>query len=178
LKLYTYKAINCGFIVLCPESNSGLLKRTVNSIKSRYSECSVICATEESAKDENFNFMNEICPTYRGQETFSSLINAGMNNTKSDWNFIICAGSFIPTKIDQRFSYFLESKKDILFPIVNNKTNFVEATLNGLFINKETWDEVGEMANIGPLEVVKLMWALDAIKKGVKFKAISGTKIC
>ena len=177
MKLYSYKELDFGFIVLCPENHSGSLKSTVNSIKARYPKYPVICITEKTTKDENLKKMKEICTVYKGQDTFSSLINIGMKNTKAEWNFILCAGPLIPNKIDKRFSFFIENKKDVLFPIVDNKTNFVDATLNGLLINKETWKEVGEMANTGPLEIVKLMWALDAIAKGVQFKAISSVKI-
>ena len=80
--------------------------------------------------------------------------------------------------MDQRFAYFFENEKDILFPISDGKTNFVDGTLNGVFINKKTWKEVGEMSDEGSLEEIKLFWALDAIDKGVKFKAIAGSKIC
>ena len=38
--------------------------------------------------------------------------------------------------------------------------------------------KIGKMAEIGPYEICKLMWALDAIEKGYKFKAILGAKLC
>ena len=119
-----------------------------------------------------------ICPTYKGKGTYSSLINVGMRHTLADWNFIICAGATVRWKMDRKFSYFIESEKDILFPIAENKIYFAEATLNGLLINKNTWKEVGEMNDDGSLEMVKILWALSAIDKGVKFKAIAGSKIC
>lgn len=176
--MYTYKALKCGFVILCPEHTVGLLKSTVNSIKMRYEGLPVICATDNTANAADMKEMKEICPTYKGKETFSSLINVGMKYAPAEWNFIICAGATVRWKMDEKFSFFVESEKDILFPIAENKTNFVDATLNGLFINKKFWKEVGPMADVGTFEVVKMMWALEAIEKGVKFKAIAGSKIC
>ena len=45
-------------------------------------------------------------------------------------------------------------------------------------MNKKAFKEIGKMTELGPLETVKLMWALDAIDKGYRFKAIANCKIC
>ena len=177
-KMYTYKNLKCGFVVLCPEHNINLLKCTANSIKYRYPDFPMICVTDKSATLNDIKEMKTICETHKGKSTFSSLINTGMKYAPSEWNFILCAGVTVNWKMNERFSYFTESEKDIIFPIVEKKANFVDATLNGLFINKKTWKEVGEMENEGTFEEIKLMWALKAINKGVKFKAIAGSKVC
>lgn len=171
------KKINFGFIVLNPESNPSLLKNTVNSIRGKY-DAPIISVTEKTAKEQQFKEMNDICPTCRGENTYTSLINAGMKYPPADWNFIVIAGTNIGHKIDNKYSMFIESEKDILFPIVDKKYEFVEATLNGLLLHKNCLNEVGKMAEIGPYEICKLMWALDAIDKGYKFKAILGAKLC
>ena len=177
--MYSHKDLKCGFVILCPERAIGLLKTTANSIKSRYgSDLPFICATDNSATTEVMKEMKAICPTYKGKSTFSSLINVGMKHAPAEWSFLVCAGATVRWKMDQRFAYFVENEKDILFPISDGKTNFVDGTLNGVFINKKTWKEVGEMSDEGSLEEIKLFWALDAIDKGVKFKAIAGSKIC
>lgn len=178
MKMYSHKSLKCGFVILCPEHTIGLLKTTANSIKVRYPELPLIFATDDTATAADMKEMKEICPTYKGKATFSSLINVGMRHAPAEWNFIVCAGATLRWKMDERFAYFVDSEKDILFPIAENKTNFVDATLNGLFINKKTWKEVGEMADVGTFEAIKLMWAIEAIDKGVKFKAIAGSKIC
>lgn len=176
--MYSYKNLECGFVILCPEHNVSLLKCTMKSIKCRYPNLSAICVTDNSATSTDIKEMKEICTTFKGKSTFSSLINTGMKNAPAEWNFILCAGVTVDWKMDDRFSYFVENEKDILFPIVDKKTNFVDATLNGLFINKKTWKEVGNMDNEGTLEEIKILWATKAIEKGVKFKAIAGSKIC
>jgi hypothetical protein len=176
--MYSHKNLKCGFVILCPEHNVSLLKCTMKSIQCRYPNLPMICATDNSATAADIKEMKVICPTFKGKSTFSSLINTGMKNAPAEWNFILCAGVTVDWKMDDRFAYFTESEKDILFPIVEKKTNFVDATLNGLFINKKTWKEVGNMENEGTLEECKILWATKAIEKGVKFKAIAGSKIC
>lgn len=175
--MYSHKNLKCGFIILCAEHNLSLLKSTLKSIKSRYN-LPIICVTDDSATNADLKEMKEFCTTYKSKSTFSSLLNTGMQHAPADWNIIICAGSTVKAKMDERFSFFVESEKDVLYPIADRKTHFVDATLNGLFINKKTWKEVGKMTEDGDFEIVKLMWCLEAIKKGVQFKAIAGTKIC
>ncbi|MEI8270233.1 MAG: hypothetical protein WCG45_02595, partial [bacterium] len=79
-------------MILCQNHEISLLKTTANSIKSRYPGHSFICCTDESANEEDLIQMNKICPTYVAGNTFSSLINKGMKQTPSLWNFILCAG--------------------------------------------------------------------------------------
>lgn len=176
--MYSHKDLKCGFVILCPEHTVGLLKSTMNSIQCRYPNLPAICVTDNSANNSDIKEMKAICPTFKGKSTFSSLINIGMKNAPAEWNFIICAGVTVNWKMDERFAYFTESEKDILFPIVEKKYNFVDATLNGLFINKKTWKEVGDMDNEGTFEQIKTLWGIRAIEKGVIFKAIAGAKVC
>lgn len=175
--MYTSKNINFGFIVLNPESNPSLLRNTVNSIRGKH-DVPIISVAEKSIKTQPFKEMNEICPTCKGKETYTSLINAGMKNPPADWNFIVIAGTYIRHRLDNKYSMFIENEKDILFPIVGKKYDFVEATINGLLLHKNCLKEIGKMAEIGPYEICKLMWASEAIEKGYKFKAILGAKLC
>lgn len=176
--MYSHKSIDYGFVILCPEHAVNLLKCTANSIKTRYKEIPYICATDNSANTEDLKEMKAICPTYKGKNTFSSLINIGMKNAPAEWNFIICAGANVTWGISEKFAYFIESENDVLFPIADKKYNFIEATLNGLLINKKTWKMVGPMENEGEIEMVKAIWGCKALEKGVQFKAIAGAKIC
>lgn len=176
--MYKSKNIDFGFIILNPESNPSLLKNTVNSISNKFEKAQYICATEKTVKTDSFKEMKAICPTFKGEGTYTSLMNVGMKHAPAEWNFFIMAGTYVRPQLDQKFSFFMENEKDILFPIVENKYNFVDATLNGLLVHKTCFKEVGNMAEIGPFEVCKLMWALDAMDKGYKFKAILGVKLC
>lgn len=178
MKIYEHKKLDFGFVILCSEHAVKLLQSTANSIKRRYPGVSYLCATDDTAKPRDIKEMKEICPTFKGKNTFSSLINVGLKNSKSDWNFIVFAGSTIPSKLDLRYFYFVDNEKDILFPIVENKTDFISGTLNGILIHKETFKEIGNIENEGNLEFVKTIWASKAVTKGCRFKAIYGIKIC
>jgi hypothetical protein len=178
MKLYAPKNLNFGFVILCPEHNVTLLQITAKSIKGRYPDSPIVCAVDESATKQDLDAIKQICSVAKGKQTFSSLINAGVAKIKSEWIFFVCAGAIVTSKIIQRFSLFVESEKDVLFPIANNKFYFPEATLNGLFLNKSFFKDIGPWEETGNLEFVKILWALKAIEKGCKFKSISNSKIC
>lgn len=178
MKLYTHKDLKCGFVILCPDHAVKLLQSTANSIKNRYAGVPFICATDDTANAQDLKEMKQICPTYKAKGTFSSLINTGMRHAPADWNFLVCAGATIRSGLDRKFAFFVEDEKDILFPIAENKPYFVDGTLNGIFIHKKTFKEVGEWGEDNDLAWVKTLWALNAIDKGCKFKAIANSKIC
>lgn len=178
MKLYTYKDLKYGFLILCPDHEIKHLESTVNSIKSRYPGVPYICAADNTANLQDVAEMKLICPTFKGKSTFSSLINIGMKNAPVEWIFILCAGVTVRPKLNHKFSYFIESEKDILFPISDNKPYFVDGTLNGIFMHKNTFKEIGNWPENENLTWVKTMWSLEAIAKGCQFKAIANTKIC
>lgn len=169
--------MNFGFLVLNPESNPSLLKNTVNSIRSKY-DSPIVSITEKSVKAQSFKEMNAICPTCKGGSTYTSLINAGMKHPPAEWNILVIAGTYVRSRLTRKYSIFIENEKDIIFPVVEGKYDFVDATINGLTLHKNCFKEVGKMAEVGAFEVCKLMWALEAIGKEYKFKAILGVKLC
>ena len=122
--------------------------------------------------------MKKICPVYKGKDTISSLINVAMRHSTGDWVFLLFAGTVARQKLDEKFSFYISSEKDILYPVANGKFNFIDATLNGLFMNRKTFKEIGEFNEEGHLEMVKAEWAMSAIECGCKFKAILGSKMC
>jgi len=178
MKLYKIKKLNFGFIILCSDRAVKLLQSTAYSIKNRYVGIPYICATDNGAKKCDIKEMQEICPTFKGKNTFSSLINVGFKNAVPDWNFVVFAGSTVRSKLDDKFSIFIDSNKDILFPIAEQKYDFINGTLNGILIHKETFKEVGNIEEDGNLDFVKTIWCCKAIEKGCRFKAVSNTKIC
>ncbi len=179
MKLYQYKAINCGFVVLCHDRNIKLVKGTCNSIKNHYGpNYPIICSIDSTATEADLEELNKICPTVVGENSYSSLINVGIKNSATKWNIIIFAGAFLRSKLDRKFSFFIESEKDILFPISEGKTNFVDGTLNGLMINKKTFLEVGPFSTTENIDICKLLWSDAAMQKGCKFKAIASSKMC
>lgn len=178
MKMYQYKKLDFGFVVLCSERAVKLLQNTANSIKKRYPGVSYICATDDSAKARDIKEMKEICPTFKGKNTFSSLINTGIKNSTTKWNFIVFAGVTVPSKLDLRYFIFVDNEKDILFPIIDGKHDFISGTLNGILINTQTFKSIGPIGNEGSLDFVKTMWSCKAVQKGCRFKAIANIKIC
>jgi hypothetical protein len=179
LKLYQSKVIKYGFVILCPSNNFGQVKTTSSSLKANYPEAKYICTVPETCHPDDAKEIQRLCPCHKGGNTITSLINAGMKNAPcKEWNFIVMAGSWVRGWLDRKFAYFIESEKDILFPIADRKYRFVEGTINGILLHKKAYDDIGPFSNDNPLEICKMLWAIDAIEKGYKFKAVLGTVIC
>ena len=184
--MYQTKPMNFGFVILSPDHDVGRLKSTMNSIRNRYLNIPCVCATGKDATTEDLKEMNEICPAFRGGTTFTSLINKGMAKGHKEWNLIIVEGTIVRRGMEWKYSRFIENDLDILYPIVVDydrdgkpiklHISFDEAPLNGIFIHQKAFKLVGNFGD-NPLEIEKLLWALDANKKGCKFKGILGAKM-
>jgi hypothetical protein len=179
VKLYEKKDINCGFVVICPNCNIGQVKTTINSIKHNYPSSKFVCVFPDHCHDGDIKEINKWCLAKKGGSTVTSLINVGMKYTPcNEWNFIVIGGSWIRNMLDRKFAYFIESEKDILFPLVDRKMNFIDGSINGILMHKKAFDNIGPFSTGNPLEICKLMWSMDAVEKGYKFKAVLGTTIC
>jgi hypothetical protein len=179
MQLYQCKTINSGFVIICPNSNIGQIKTTVNSIKHNYIGSKYICIVPKRCHDCEVKEISNLCQTHRGGDTITSLINEGLSKSPSDeWNFIIVGGSWVRGFLDKKYSYFIESEKDILFPIVNRKLNFVDGSINGILIHKKAFVDIGPFGNDNPLEICKLFWGIVAVEKGYRFKAVLGAAVC
>ena len=178
LKLYQNKEIKTSFVIICHDNSLSLLSGTANSIKSRYYDNPFICVANGSANAEEIANIKKICPAYKGKDTLTSLINVGMRHAPTEWVFIVFAGSNIPQKLDSKFSFYISSIYDVLFPIVQGKFNFIDATWNGMMLNKKAFKEIGAFEETGDLLDIKCDWALRATEKGCKFKGIMGVKVC
>lgn len=175
--VYRHKNINCHFVIVCHDSNVSGVKNTASSIRGAY-PYSVSCVVPQDTHPDDVEMVKKTCPVSVGGTTITSLLNAGICNGGPEWNFIIMSGSWVRPGLDTKFSYFIENEKDILFPIVDRQINFVDATLNGILVHRKTFEEIGKFADNSPLEICKLFWAMDAIEKGCRFKAIVGTQVC
>jgi hypothetical protein len=176
--------LDLSVIVLCPERNIGGLKGTVGSIKHHFYNRDVICVTGSNASAEEIKEMKAFCSTYKGKATITSLINVGMRKIKTEWGFLLYAGSFVRPYLERKLHYFVGSPKDILFPIVDRKMNFVEGSSNGILINRDTFKEVGDFpeapmykAGTNDFELAKTIWTINAMKCGCVFKGIVGLRI-
>jgi len=180
--------LDMGFIILSPEPNIGRLKGTVRSIKNNYSQnARMLCVVEKGTKKPEIDEMKEVCPTFRGGQTVTSLINTGFKNAGSGWNMLIIEGAWLPSGVKYRYSRWMKSEKDILFPIVVNYDRdgnptkvfgtFSECTINGILADRDFFLGVGKLTE-NPLKISREFWAMDAVSKGALFKGILGIKIC
>lgn len=179
-----YKQLDYGCIILCPDADVNALKLTLKSINN-HSLLPCIAVIPKGIKRERIDELKKMCEVVRGKSTYTSLINAGLKKLKQEWGFILLSGSIVKSNVWLKYSKFIKSKTDILYPVsridengsVAFKTSFMDCSLNGLLINTSMMKEVGEMPEKGDLEESKLYWAYSAIKHGCKLRGILGNRI-
>ena|ERR1700753_1485119 len=168
---YQPTPMNLGFIILCFDNDPHKPATTLSTIKNWYGNVKTIVVAPEE-------FKNVHKTAKVGGGSITSLINTGMKNAPNEWNVMLFSGVRIKEKLDQRYSAFMENRRDIFFPLLWGKHSFLEAPLNGLTIHRDTFKEIGKFADNNPLDICKMIWFLEATKIGCKFKAIAGTRMC
>jgi hypothetical protein len=176
MQLYKYKKLDLGWVILCADHNPSALRTTANSIRRRY-DGPIVAAVPFDLPDDLFREMSVICPVFKGGDTITSLINAGMDAAQADWNITVMAGVWARQNLDKKYSYFIENEKDILYAIVDNYYEFPDCSLNGIMVSREAWRSIGHFCPKNPLPICKLFWAQQAIDKGMQLKAVIGVKM-
>ena len=177
MKLYQPKELKYHFVILCLDDNVSRIRTTLSSIKAGYNcHCSVV-VSENVHEDDVSEAKRIILPVTVGGKTVTSLINAGMRNGGPEWNLLVVAGTWVRPGLIHKYSSFVESEKDILFPVIDRKYTFIDGTINGILMHRKTFQEVGDFADDNPLDICKTFWTIDAIEKGCRFKAIVGSKL-
>lgn len=173
-----------GFVILSPDRNVAGLKNTLGSIRFYSYNRQAICIVDEDAPSSEVKEMKKMCDVYKGENTLTSLINAGMKKNKHEWAFIMFAGSRIPPSLEYKLDLWAKKDSDVVFPVVDRKWQFVEGSFNGVFINKKFFNSVGDFPTatmkkqgFNDFELAKMFWAVDALDKGCTFKAIVGMKV-
>jgi hypothetical protein len=176
--------MDVGFIILCPDRRIGGLKNTLGSIRCHSYNREAICVVGDDTTDEELKSFKQICETHKGDNTITSLINTGMKKLRQEWACLLFSGSRIPSYIEWKFSSWIKDEKDVLFPVVDRKHDFITGSLNGVVINRRFFEEVGNFPTVtmkkhglNDFEFAKMFWAIDAIEKGCKFKAIVGMRV-
>lgn len=166
------------FVILCPERNWGGLIGTSKSIKDSFPNSHAIAVVGDDATDAELKEFNAEVKTIRGGKTVSGLMNTGLKHSKNQWNFIFVAGNYIRYRILKKYFRFVETKNDVIYPVIDKCWPFYDASINGILLHKTLFDTVGVFdEDIENFSNIKLLWALDAIKAGAKFKAIVGTRL-
>ena len=166
---------NFSVIILCPDANSGGLKTTTNSIRVEFSGVNCVAVVGNNAHVENVKSLDKYCRVCHGGKMITSLIDKGMTELQSDWHLVVMSGSLVRYNVVKKYKIFAKSEKDILYPVVDRKYLFHEASINGIFMSKVAYDDIGSFGdNIPNLKETKLLWATRALEKKYKFKAIVG----
>lgn len=174
------------FLVISPKINTGLIKTTVNSIKFRYKNPRIYCSTHQSAIKDDIDFIKNLCPVVRGQDTITSLINSGMRKMKKDWVIWVMEGSIIKSPFHFKYENWLNDENDVFYPLslqhnrhgkpVNITTCFENSSLNGIMFHKQIFNKVGKFSD-NPLEISRKIWREDAQDNGALFKGVLGIRL-
>jgi hypothetical protein len=122
--------------------------------------------------EQKTNFKQFVVPS---DEKFVLFDKAIKESTK-DWCFIILSGLHMQKSLIRKFSEFVKSEKDILFAVKNRIWDFLRNPIECLLINRNFYEEIGFFGKENPEDIIKLLWAADAIKLGGTFKSIVGVK--
>ena len=176
--------LDLGLIILCPDRNIGGLKNSTGSVRHHFYDRDCIAVAGSDVTKEELKEMSEYCPSYKGKDTITSLVNKGMRHLKHKWGFIIFGGSRVQPFVERKLATFAKKEEDILFPIVEKRTNFVDGSFNGVLINKDFFKKVGKFPEdslqkegVNDFEMAKLLWCVDAMENGAQFKGIIGLRI-
>jgi len=177
--------MDLGFIILCPDRNIGGLRNTLFSVNNNSYNREALAVVGSNATAAEIKEMKELCPIHKGKETITSLINVGMKKLKHEWAFLVFAGSRLQPYVEKKL-HFAQTEKDILFPVVDRRCDFVSGSFDGVLINTKFFQEIGDFPDITMLkedgmnefEMAKLFWCLAATNKQAVFKAIVGLKVC
>lgn len=159
-----------GFIILCPEPYISEIKFSFNTTKFLNENVRVVIGSNFS-KDDIVK-VSKICDKLDiTEKNLSKMINFGVSRSLFDWNFILYAGAK-PTKyLIEKYLYFCKSENDVLYPVVNRRMYFPEASTNGLFFNRKSIPKFQEFENFNES---KLTWASDLLDKKINLKGIIG----
>jgi len=182
--------LNVGYIIINPDKNpSGLRISNLSIVRHHIGDPEIIQIVPKNTSPMDVKKLKDQCPdTFKGGDTITSLINTGFKKLRSDWGMIVFAGTSVKTNLIAKYEGFGESNRDIFYPVIERKFNFVDGSINGMTINKGFFTEIGDFpenhmwkldedTHINSFDICKLIWASDAMEKGCKFKAILGCKL-
>lgn len=168
------KDLDCGFVIIAPENNAKHIEITAMSIIRKFGATPMVCVMTSEASEDSESEASSLCRVVKGGTTYSSLINAALRNPQAEWTMIIISGTSMRMRTYRKYGFFTETKRDILYPVVDRKMNFVDGTVNGILFHRDAHSEVGDMPECQSLEESKMRWGYEASCRGYKFKGIVG----
>lgn len=175
--------MDVGIVILSPNVSYSGVRNTLGSLSLYSYNRESICVVGNNATSKDLKELKTLCPTYKGKDTITSLINIGIKKNKHEWSFIMFGGSRIPHRVEWKWNMFCKSNKDILYPLAEKHCDFVEGCFNGVLVNNEFFKEVGDFPSapvkkegFNDFEFSKLLWGIDALQKGAIFKGVLGMR--
>jgi len=165
--LYREKDLDLTVCIISLDGESGKIEKTRKTSEFLTKNYPCLAVIPESRE-----IIPASCPVYQGGDCVTSMIDKAIQECMTDWSYIVFAGSVIKKNIDKKLGLYVESNRDVLFPVVDRIFNFINGSMNGILINKDFHKEVGAFGSGNNLQDTKVLWADRALTKGVKFKAI------
>lgn len=158
-----------GFVLVNPEIK--VLRTAVESILHNYSTSKILIVLKEKY---NYKELRNLAQLVVVEDNLSNMINAGLNLSISDWNFVICNNfKWFNPKMDHKFFSYVDNDNDILYTINRRNWNFATFDMKCLLINKNTFKKIGNFPEAQSFMQSKLLWAIQAIGLGCVFKGIN-----
>lgn len=165
-----------GVIILNSESDASSLRITLRTLKDNFPEASVRCVVGK--KNHDIEELKKHCQVSVGGDTITSLIDTGMKDNTKKWSFVVTSGTFLRHYSLRKYECFCKSEKDIMFPIVDRKWKFSEATLNGLLLPTKVYSDVGPLGDSNSdIGLVKLLWGIIAKAHGYRLIGLVGARL-
>jgi len=161
--------------VVCSDCNIGSFKNTASSIKGDFPKVSYFGVVPNNSTALEISDMSRYGRVIKGGDTITSLMSKGICESK-DWCLLVMCGSWVRYNLVKKYRYFLKSKKDIIYPAVDRKYLFYEASINGILIHRDSFEDIGNFEDFEDLSESKLNWAVTAIDKGYSLKSIVGAR--
>ena len=172
--LYAPKKLDMHVFILSEIKNVSLTQFTFDSCHNflyKYEKTVVLSQDSDASGYENRLF----CKISGGNSRLTS-INCAMKNLKNEWAFFVDSGTKVQNRIDEKMSKYVDTYKDVCFPVINRVFHFPLANLNCLLISKKFYEEVGEFEDFELPELTKLIWSEKAVSLGGRLKGIVGMR--
>jgi hypothetical protein len=173
--MFEPKSLDVSIAIIVTDKNINKINETLKYKHKIFDKYKKIIITNNL----EFDYFNDVSLNKINTESFQILKNydIALKNCETEWCFLLHAGTNLEFDVIDRLSKYIMSDTDILFPVKNRVYEFIKNPLNGLLINKKTYNKIGDFWNDSSENIMKLLWAFDATKKGCFFKAIVGINI-
>lgn len=165
------KNLDCCFSIISLDGNPNKIRETLSYHNEFFKEFDKQIVSNKEI-NQNFDYKKIHIPS---NEKFVLFDKAIKESTK-DWCFIFLSGLHLQKSIVKMFSGFVKKESDILFPVKNRLWDFLKNPIECMLINRTFYNKVGFFGKENPEDIIKLLWAADAIKLGGTFKSIVGVK--